>query len=153
MMVCVPVLVYGQQIDPRYVAGVASIVIIFLLFTYASGGGKPHKEKPTLLWIFAVAAAVIGSKAVLDAWNNPLARSLLMMNTPPVHTPYDQSVAKFLVQKLNLDPETAVKDVDIINLWMDAGGAFALLASAAATINYLTLKQQPAKIKVQKKVT
>jgi len=49
--------------------------------------------------------------------------------------------------------ETAVKDVDIINLWMDAGGAFALLASAAATINYLTLKQQPAKIKVQKKVT
>jgi hypothetical protein len=30
--------------------------------------------------------------------------------------------------------ETAVKDVDILNLWMDGGGAFALLASAAATI-------------------
>jgi len=31
----------------------------------ASGGGKPHKEKPTLLWIFAVAAAVIGSKVCI----------------------------------------------------------------------------------------
>lgn len=48
---------------------------------------------------------------------------------------------------------SAVKDVDIINLFMDAAGAFALLASAAATIKYLTLKKQPAKVKVQKKVT
>jgi hypothetical protein len=51
------------------------------------------------------------------------------------------------------DAETAVNDVDVINLWMDGGGAFALLASAAATIKYLMLKKQPAKVKVQKKVS
>ena len=48
---------------------------------------------------------------------------------------------------------SAVKDIDIINLVMDTAGAFFLLASAAATIKYLTLKKQPAKVKVQKKVT
>ena len=43
-------------------------------------------------------------QAVLDAWNNPYARALLMMSSAPKATPYDQSVAKFLVQKLDLLP-------------------------------------------------
>ena len=47
--------------------------------------------------------------------------------------------------------ETAVKDVDLINLALDGFGAFSLLASGAATSKYLMLKRQPAKVKVQKK--
>ena len=47
---------------------------------------------------------ILPVQAILDAWNNPYARSLLLMSSPPTATPYDQSVAKLLVQKLNLDP-------------------------------------------------
>ena len=162
---------------------------------------EPQKGSPSVLL-----------QAILDAWNNPYARSLLLMSSPPTATPYDQSVAKLLVQKLNLDPgtifrqmacrlaksrlswdhcshwstahksqeldliacnlihiswslapccfidtksiylaETAVRDVDLINLALDGFGAFSLLASGAATSKYLLLKRQPAKGKVQKK--
>ena len=34
-----------------------------------------------------------------------------MMSSPPTATPYDQSVAKLLVQKLNLDPGIAFVSV------------------------------------------
>lgn len=49
--------------------------------------------------------------------------------------------------------ETAVRDVDILNLLLNAGGALVLLASAAATLKYLQLRRQPLKAKVEKKTT
>lgn len=48
--------------------------------------------------------ACVFVQAILDAFNNPLARASLMLPSPQTAQPYDQAVAKLLVQKLNLNP-------------------------------------------------
>ena len=109
-------------------------------------------------------------QALLDVWNNPVSQALLMRPAPSRASPYNSAVAKVLVQKLDIDPgevsnicrekgfgsllsdilltlvcnaATAIRDVDICNLLFDFGGAFVLLAAAAATMKYLQLKKQP----------
>lgn len=47
--------------------------------------------------------------------------------------------------------ETVSNDVAAINLVLDAGGAFALLASGAANMKYLTLQRQDKRAKPAKK--
>lgn len=46
---------------------------------------------------------------------------------------------------------TAVIDVDVTNLLLNSAGAFALLASAAATIKYMQIKRKPNKPQAVKK--
>lgn len=43
-------------------------------------------------------------QALLEAWNNPYARAQLSLPAPLKANSYDQALAKFLVQKLNIDP-------------------------------------------------
>lgn len=57
-------------------------------------------------------------QAVVDLFNNPLLKASLMIRSKPVAQPYDQAVAKLLVQQFNLDPSKTLREVS--KFWLAA---------------------------------